>query len=223
MLRETSCKARPVSGGAVSALKEKDLYAYEPRIVSHRTRTWDAARTESAVRELLDSLGVDVSSEDTRQTPRRVAEMYHEMLIPKPFKFTTFPNADRYDELVLVRAIPLVSLCAHHLLPFKGEVHVGYVPGERIVGLSKLARAVQHFAKALQVQERLTKQIADLIQDELEPKGVGVIMEAEHQCMTVRGVQAMGAKTVTSTLYGLLRDNQASRAEFLSLAGIGTR
>jgi GTP cyclohydrolase IA len=211
-----------VSNGAVSALEETEVYAYQARIVSDRTSTWDAARAETAVRELLDSLGVDASTEDTRRTPRRVAEMYHEMLTPKPFKFTTFPNADHYDELVLVRAIPFVSLCAHHLLPFKGEAHVAYVPDERIVGLSKLAREVHQFAKALQVQERLTKQVADLIQNELEPKGVGVVMEAEHECMTVRGVQAMGAKTVTSTMYGLLRDNHASRAGFLSLAGIGT-
>jgi GTP cyclohydrolase I len=175
-----------VSNGAVSALEETEVYAYQARIVSDRTRTWDAARAETAVRELLDSLGVDVSTEDTRRTPRR-AEMYHEMLTPKPFKFTTFPDADHYDELVLVRAIPFVSLCAHHLLPFKGEAHVAYVPDERIVGLSKLARAVHQFAKALQVQERLTKQVLDLIQNELEPKGVGVVMEAEHECMTVRG------------------------------------
>jgi GTP cyclohydrolase I len=149
--------------------------------------------------------------------------MYRELLTPEPFNFTTFANADGYDELVLVRSIPFVSLCAHHLLPFKGEAHVAYLPGERIVGLSKLARTVHHFSKALQVQERLTKQVADLIQVELKPKGVGVVVEAEHQCMTVRGVQATGAKTVTSTMYGLLRDNPSSRAEFLSLVGVGTK
>jgi GTP cyclohydrolase IA len=112
-------------------------------------------------------------------------------------------------------------LCAHHLLPFSGRAHVAYIPGERIVGLSKLARVVDHFARALQVQERLTKQLADMIQSELSPKGVGVVLEAEHQCMTIRGAQASGTKTVTSTMYGLLRDNLASREEFLSLSGIG--
>jgi GTP cyclohydrolase IA len=209
-----------VRQGAVSALGETEVYGHRPHIVSDRTRIWDQDRTETAITELLDSLGVDLTSEDTRQTPRRVAEMYREMLSPRPFNFTTFPNADHYDELVLVRAIPFVSLCAHHLLPFKGEAHVAYLPGERIVGLSKLARVVDHYAKSLQVQERLTKQVADLVQDELAPKGVGVVIEAEHQCMSIRGVHARGAKTVTSTMYGLLRDNPASRAEFLSLAGI---
>lgn len=210
-----------MSDAAVSAVEEIDSDAdYRPQVVSLPAGRGDVLRTERAVRELLDSLGVDYS-EDTRRTPKRVAEMYHEMLTPRPFRFTTFPNDDGYDELVLVRAIPFVSLCAHHLLPFAGEAHVAYLPGERIVGLSKLARAVHHFASALQVQERLTKQVADLIQQELAPKGVGVIMEAEHQCMTVRGVQATGAKTITSTMYGLLRDNPATRAEFLSLAGVG--
>ena len=178
------------------------------------------ARTEAAVEELLASLGADLASEDVLETPRRVAAMYRELLTPESFTFTTFENAAGYDELVLVRDIPFVSLCAHHLLPFAGHAHVAYIPGERIVGLSKLARAVTHFARSLQLQERLTKQVADLIQDELEPKGVGVVIEAEHQCMTIRGVQAIGTQTVTSTMYGLLRTNPATRQEFLSLTGV---
>lgn len=177
-------------------------------------------RTERAVRELMASLGVDLSAEDLADTPRRVAATYQELLSPQPFNFTTFENSAGYDELVLVRDIPFVSLCAHHLLPFTGHAHVGYVPGTRIVGLSKLARVVRHFSQSLQMQERLTKQVADAIQQELEPKGLGVVVEAEHQCMTIRGVQSPGTKTVTSTMYGLLRDNLATRQEFLMLTGI---
>lgn len=181
---------------------------------------FDPERAEAAVVALLEALGVDHTSEEMRDTPRRVAAAYIELLSPEAFQLTTFPNDARYDELVLVRDIPFVSLCAHHLLPFSGHAHVGYLPGERIVGLSKLARIVDHLSKALQVQERLTKQVADLIEEELAPKGVGVILEADHQCMAIRGVQARGVKTVTSTMYGLLRDNLASRQEFLSLCGV---
>ena len=181
----------------------------------------DLARAEEAAREMLDALGVDLSREDFEATPRRVAAMYGELLTPEPFNLTTFENTEGYDELVLVRDIPFVSLCAHHLLPFKGRAHVGYIPDQRIVGLSKLARIVNHFSRSLQVQERLTKQIADLISSELAPKGVGVVLEAEHQCMTIRGVQASGTMTVTSTMYGLVRENLATREEFLSLSGVG--
>ena len=208
---------------APTALEEAKVHPGPSQALALAPQLTDAARTEAAIVELLESLGLDLDTEDLDGTPRRVAAMYRELLTPEPFNFTTFANTDGYDELVLVRGIPFVSLCAHHLLPFKGEAHVAYLPGERIVGLSKLARTVRHFSKALQVQERLTKQVADLIQVELKPKGVGVVMEAEHQCMTVRGVQATGAKTVTSTMYGLLRDNPSSRAEFLSLAGISTK
>ena len=146
--------------------------------------------------------------------------MYAELLTPEPFTFTTFENTAGYDELVSVRDIPFVSLCAHHLLPFTGLAHVAYLPGDRIVGLSKLARTVKHFARGLQVQERITKQVADHIQSVLAPKGVGVVIEAEHQCMTIRGVQALGTRTVTSAMHGLLRTNPATRQEFLSLVGV---
>jgi GTP cyclohydrolase I len=209
-----------VSSQLVEAIDVPHREHTHPYVVAVRERDADLTRTEAAVKELLASLGADLLGEDVRETPRRVAAMYRELLTPEEFTFTTFENGAGYDELVLVRDIPFVSLCAHHLLPFTGHAHVAYVPGERIGGLSKLARAVIHFARSLQVQERLTKQVADLIQNELEPKGVGVVVEAEHQCMTIRGVQAIGTRTVTSTMYGLLRTNSGTRQEFLSLTGV---
>lgn len=180
----------------------------------------DLERAERAARQLLHALGVDPAGDDTKDTPRRLVRMYDELLTPTSFVPTTFDNTDGYDELVLAKSIPFTSLCAHHLLPFQGVAHVGYLPGARIIGLSKLARIVHFFARSLQVQERLTKQVADWLQDELEPRGVGVVLEAEHQCMTTRGVQATGSKTVTSTMYGLIRENVATREEFLALAGV---
>jgi GTP cyclohydrolase I len=179
----------------------------------------DRVKAETAATDLLEALGVDLAAADLHDTPRRIAAMYEELLTPKPFNPTTFPNDDGYDELVLSKNIPFTSLCAHHALPFSGVAHVGYLPGERILGLSKLARVVHFFSRALQVQERLTKQIADWLKEELNPRGVGVVLEAEHTCMTIRGVQAAGSKTVTSTMYGLLRERAATRQEFLSLIG----
>jgi GTP cyclohydrolase I len=146
-----------------------------------------------------------------------MVDAYLELLTPQPFRATTFVNEDGYDELVLVREIPFHSLCMHHMLPFHGLAHVAYLPGERIVGLSKLARVVEMFARDLQVQERLTTQIADWIEEELRPKGVGVVLEAEHLCMSLRGVQKFGATTVTSALLGQVRDDPRTRQEFLSL------
>ena len=148
-----------------------------------------------------------------------MADAYTELLTPQPFRATTFPNDDGYDELIVARAIPFHSLCMHHLLPFRGVAHVGYLPSERIIGLSKLGRVVELFARDLQIQERLTTQIAGWLQRELEPKGVGVVLEAEHMCMSLRGVQKPGARTVTSALHGRLRDDQRTRQEFLSLTG----
>jgi GTP cyclohydrolase I len=148
-----------------------------------------------------------------------VAAAYAELLTPRSFNLTTFPNDEGYDELVLARDIPFHSLCQHHMLPFTGVAHVGYLPGERILGLSKLARVVELFARGLQVQERLTKQVADWLQEHLHPKGVGVVVEAEHLCMSLRGVQAAGSRTVTSAVHGLLRDDPRSRAEFVLLTG----
>lgn len=143
--------------------------------------------------------------------------MYAELLSPAPFNATTFPNDGGYDELVVAREIPFHSLCEHHLLPFTGVAHVAYLPGERILGLSKLARLVDYFARSLQVQERLTTQVAGWLERELQPKGVGVVIEAEHLCMSLRGVQKPGAKTVTSALHGIVRDDARTRQEFLSL------
>ena len=180
----------------------------------------DLARAERAVADLLAALGQDTSDEHTRDTPRRVAAAYAEMLTPRSFNPTTFPNDEGYDELVLACDIPFHSLCQHHMLPFQGIAHVGYLPGERILGLSKLARVVELFARGLQVQERLTKQVADWLQDQLAPKGVGVVMEAEHRYMSLRGVQAAGSRTVTSALHGLLRTDQRSRAELFALTAV---
>jgi GTP cyclohydrolase IA len=143
-----------------------------------------------------------------------------ELLHSSPFNLTTFPNDEGYDELVLARAIPVHSVCEHHLLPFTGVAHVGYLPGERILGLSKLARVVGHFARRPQVQERLTRQIADWLTAHLQPRVVGVVIQAEHMCMTLRGVQAVGSATVTSTMLGTLRADGRSRAEFFTLAGL---
>jgi GTP cyclohydrolase I len=180
----------------------------------------DLAGAERSARALLEALGVDLEDESRRDTPRRMARMYAELLTPPPFTATTFPNDGGYDELVVATGIPFHSLCEHHLLPFVGTAHVGYLPGDRILGLSKLARIVEHFARRPQVQERLTKQVADWLDDRLRPKGVGVVVAAEHSCMTLRGVQAVGSNTVTSTLLGSLRQDPRSRAEFFALTGV---
>jgi GTP cyclohydrolase I len=180
----------------------------------------DLDRAERAVADLLAALGQDPSSAQLLETPRRVAATYAELLTPAAFTPTTFPNDEGYDQLVLVRAIPFRSLCQHHLLPFVGVAHVGYLPADRILGLSKLARVVELFSRRLQLQERLTTQVADWLQAQLEPKGVGVVLEAEHLCMSLRGVRATGARTVTSTLHGLLRSDPRSRQEFFALTGI---
>jgi GTP cyclohydrolase IA len=182
----------------------------------------DLPRAERAVADLLVALGQDPSSAHLADTPRRVAASYAELLTPPPFALTTFPNDERYDQLVLAKAIPFASLCQHHLLPFVGVAHVGYLPAERILGLSKLARVVELFARRLQLQERLTTQVADWLQAQLAPKGVGVVLEAEHLCMTLRGVHAAGSRTVTSALHGLLRSDQRSRQEFFALARTAT-
>jgi GTP cyclohydrolase I len=177
----------------------------------------DLARAEVAVRALLEAVGADPSGEALRDTPRRVAHAYAELLTPRHFTLTTFPNDEGYDELVVARDIPFHSLCQHHLLPFVGWAHIGYLPGQRILGISKLARVVEMFARDLQVQEQLTQQVASWLQDHLSPRGVGVVLDAEHLCMSLRGVQTRGARTVTSALHGALRDDARTRQEFLSL------
>jgi GTP cyclohydrolase I len=186
-------------------------------------RPVDREAVQRAARDLLAALGADLETEGLRETPSRMAAAYSELLTPEPFNLTTFPNDEGYDELVLVRDIPFQSLCMHHVLPFYGVAHIAYLPDERILGLSKLARVVELFARDLQLQERLTTQIAACLHERLEPKGVGVVLEAEHLCMSLRGVQKPGARTVTSALHGLVRDDSRTRAEFLSLTGARTQ
>ncbi|MEP6815943.1 MAG: GTP cyclohydrolase I FolE [Marmoricola sp.] len=186
--------------------------------VVHDRERIDQAAVEQAATALLRALGRDPDSPHLADTPRRVAAAYAELLTPREFDLTTFPNDEGYDELVLARDIPVYSLCEHHLLPFHGVAHVAYLPGDRILGLSKLARVVELFARRLQVQERLTQQVANWLQEHLEPKAVGVVIEAEHMCMSMRGVQASGTVTLTSALHGLLREDPRSRQEFFDLA-----
>jgi GTP cyclohydrolase I len=178
----------------------------------------DLAEAERAAAAFVTALGVDTDAASTTDTPRRMARAYAEMLSPRSFDLTTFANDENYDELVLARSIPMHSVCEHHMLPFLGTAHIGYLPGPRILGLSKLARVVELLARRPQVQERLTKQVADWLWTHLQPRGVGVVIEAEHMCMTLRGVRAGGTSTVTSTLLGTLREDPRSRAEFLALA-----
>jgi GTP cyclohydrolase IA len=187
------------------------------RVDGNHQRHIDRGAVERAAADLLRALGAGVDAEALGETPRRVADAYAELLTPQPFRATTFPNDDGYDELIVARSIPFHSLCMHHLLPFHGVAHIGYLPGERIIGLSKLGRVVEYFSRDLQIQERLTTQVAGWLQRELEPKGVGVVLEAEHLCMSLRGVQKLGAKTVTSALRGAVRDDARTRQEFLAL------
>jgi len=187
--------------------------------VVHEPPEPDLAGAERAAAAFLNALGISTESENLRGTPGRMARASAEMFSPRPFDLTTFPNDEGYDELVLARGIPLRSVCEHHLLPFVGTAHIGYLPGQRILGLSKLARVLEHFACRPQVQERLTTQVANWLQTHLEPKGVGVVIQAEHSCMTLRGVQATGSTTLTSTLLGRLRTDARSRSEFLTLTG----
>jgi GTP cyclohydrolase I len=177
----------------------------------------DLSEAEAAARDLLTALGVDVQSESMAKTPERMAAALAELLSPRPFQLTTFPNDGGYDELIVARGIPVRSLCEHHMLPFIGTANIGYLPGERILGLSKLARVLEHFSRRPQVQERLTTQVSTWLSDQLGAAGVGVVIEAEHLCMTIRGVQAPGTTTVTSSLLGTLRDDARTRAEFLAL------
>jgi GTP cyclohydrolase I len=180
----------------------------------------DVDAAERAAADFLSALGIDVDREEMRETPGRMARAYAELFTTAPFELTTFPNEEGYDELVLARDIPFRTVCEHHLLPFSGLAHVGYLPGDRILGLSKLARLVGHFAARPQTQERLTRQVADALVSQLSPRAAGVVLEAEHSCMTLRGARAIGATTVTSAMHGTLRDDPRSRAEFFAMAGL---
>jgi GTP cyclohydrolase IA len=190
-----------------------DFLAPEPSVA-------DLAAAERAAAAFLSALGVQLEGEGLSQTPARMAKAYAELFDPKPLRLTTFPNSEGYDELVIAREIPFRTVCEHHLLPFSGVAQVGYLPGERILGLSKLARLVEYFAARPQTQERLTKQVADYLYESVRARGAGVVMQAEHTCMTLRGVRAVGSKTVTSALLGTLREDQRSRTEFFALAGL---
>lgn len=178
------------------------------------TRGADLAAAERAAAAFLTALGIGIAGESTILTPRRMAHAYHEMLTAADFDLTTFPNDEDYDELVVVHDIDFRSLCEHHMLPFTGVAHVGYLPGDRILGLSKFARLVAGFAARPQTQERLTKQIADELQQRLAPRGVGVVVEAEHSCLSLRGARARGARTVTSAIVGDPASRDRLRAEF---------
>jgi len=202
----------PVPGGAVRARPTLRIAGDAPRA--------DLAAAEGAAAAFLAALGVDVDRDGLRETPGRMARAYAELFDAKPFDLTTFPNDEGYDELVLARDIPFRTVCEHHLLPFSGVAHVGYLPADRILGLSKLARLVEHFAARPQTQERLTRQVADALIENLGPRGAGVVLEAENSCMTLRGARAIGAKTVTSAMHGTLRDDPRARAEFFALAGV---
>ena len=178
----------------------------------------DQAEIENSVRRILGAIGEDPDREGLVETPMRVARMYAEVFDgmhrdPREDLYRVFV-ADKHEEMVLVRDIPFYSMCEHHLLPFFGRAAVGYIPNERIVGLSKLARVVEHLARRPQVQERLTCQVADRIEQVLDPVGVAVTIEAEHTCMTMRGVKKPGSQMVTSITRGAFRDNPATRAEF---------
>jgi GTP cyclohydrolase I len=177
---------------------------------------FDLAAAATAAREFLAALGISCDSPGMSQTPERMARAYAEMFTAPPFELTTFPNDSGYTGLVVVNAIPVRSVCEHHLLPFFGRAAVGYRPADRILGLSKIARVVEMFARRPQVQERLTQQIASWLDLQLTPKGVGVVIEAEHTCMTARGVLATGSVTTTSALTGVLRDDPRCRSEFFA-------
>ncbi len=182
----------------------------------------DQAEVEDAVRTLIRWAGDDPAREGMLETPARVARAYRELFSgydtdPRDYLQRTFEEVGGYDELVILRDIRFVSFCEHHMLPFTGRAHVGYLPTDRVVGISKLARVVHGFARRFQIQEKLTAEIAEAIQDILRPQGVGVVIESEHSCMTMRGVNTPGATLTTSRLTGVLRDDPRTREEFLRL------
>lgn len=181
----------------------------------------DKQRIESAVREILLAIGEDPDREGLQETPKRVANMYAEIfsgLEDDPKRHLKIFNESENDEMVVVRDIPMYSMCEHHLLPFVGKAHIAYIPCDgKVIGLSKLARIVDGFSKKPQIQERLTSQIADFLEENLSPKGIAVVVEAEHLCMTMRGARAAGAKTQTSALRGIMRKDARTRAEAMSL------
>lgn len=189
---------------------------WRPRIAAPAPEV-DLAAAEVAAGDLLSALGLPLDTEAMVDTPRRMAHALAEMLAAPSFELTTFSNTEGYDELVLVEDIPVRSVCEHHMLPFTGVAKVGYLPGDRILGLSKFARLVDFYARRPQTQERMTMEIADHLQTHLDPRGLGVVIAAQHSCMSLRGARAQGTRTVTSALRGHLREDPAARAEFLHL------
>lgn len=180
----------------------------------------DQEKIAAGVRMILEGLGENLKREGLRDTAERVARMYAELLQGShedPREHLTVVFDEQHDEMVLVRDVPFSSMCEHHILPFHGRVHAAYIPRGKVVGLSKIARVIESFARRLQVQERMTAQIADLLMEELDPQGVGVVIEASHTCMTMRGVKKPGSLMVTSAMRGTFKTNQATRSEFLSL------
>ncbi|QGZ95063.1 GTP cyclohydrolase I FolE [Terricaulis silvestris] len=181
------------------------------------------AEAEAAVRVLIEWAGEDPDREGLVETPARVARSYKQLFAgyaedPRDYLEKTFEEVGGYDELIVLRDIRVVSFCEHHMLPFLGRAHVGYLPTNRVVGISKLARVVNGFARRMQIQEKLTAEIAEAIQEVLQPQGVGVIIEAEHSCMTMRGVNTPGSNLITSRLMGVIRDDPRTRDEFLRIA-----
>lgn len=186
----------------------------------------DIPRAEAAVRELLLAIGEDPTTEGLLETPRRVAAAYEEVLAGRgvePSELLQVGFEEGHDEMVILRNVPFFSMCEHHLFPFHGEAHVAYVPRGRVVGLSKLARLIDAAARRLQLQERMTAQIADVLMEELEPDGVGVAVEGEHLCMTMRGIKKPGSRMVTSAMRGTFQTQVETRSEFLSLVRPGAR
>jgi len=201
---------------AGSAADEDDQPADESKLLRHV----DGPRIERAVREILSAIGEDPDREGLRDTPARVARMYDELfggLHEDPRSHVRKFFQEKCDEVILVRDISFNSMCEHHMLPFMGTAHVAYLPRDRVVGLSKLARVVEGIARRPQVQERMTEQIADLLEEELQAKGVAVVIEAVHTCMTIRGIRKPGAICVTSAMKGCFRNKASTRAELMTL------
>jgi GTP cyclohydrolase I len=187
---------------------------------ARRHRPYDAEAVKRAVQDLLRGLGEDIDREGLRDTPRRISQMYEEILSGldvDPAEYLSVQFGNGYDEMVILRDIPFYSTCEHHFLPFHGVAHVGYIPDGRVVGISKIARVVEAYAKRPQLQERLTSQVADCIMQAVKPDGVAVVVEAEHLCMTMRGVRKPGSRMVTSAMRGGFRKQSVTRSEFLSL------
>jgi GTP cyclohydrolase IA len=206
-------------GGVMMAIEDKERQNKLDE-QDEKLRSFDTARLRKAVREIIQAVGEDVDREGLLETPRRVADMYAEVfsgLRQDPADVLRVGFEEGHQELVLVKDIPFYSMCEHHFLPFHGVAHVGYIPNGRVVGLSKLARALEILARRPQLQERLTSQLADVIMSTLEPAGVAVVIKAQHLCMTMRGIRKPGSDTVTSAMRGVFRREAATRAEFMSL------